>query len=375
MQFVHSRLSIGARLGLLAALFLAPIALLMGLFVTQSQEDVAFARSELGGTTYLTAVWSELVAAEEGGGANHARLSAAQAAFPARAQVQGAFTALRDAATPDDRVAAAAQLMVSVADQSNLTLDPDLDSFYAMDAVTVRLPALMLASERLRAAIVAPTEGETRAAALSSALDRFDGASGAVITSLNSAMDHNTSGQTRRVLAAETRALKATLARINAHGPALLAGAGGADDTLAALAAVDSLAPRLWTKTNAELARLLQARINGLNGKLLLDGAIVLVLLAASGLLAFLIARGMSERISRIVSAMERLARGDLDAQTPYLSDTNETGRIAAAVEVFKAAAVEKRRLEFHARQTEEAARAERARMAEQMASRFEADV
>ena len=57
-----------------------------------------------------------------------------------------------------DRLDAGKTLIGAVADGSNLTLDPDLDSFYAMDAATVRLPGMAVAAVALVKAAAEPGE-------------------------------------------------------------------------------------------------------------------------------------------------------------------------------------------------------------------------
>jgi methyl-accepting chemotaxis protein len=66
-------------------------------------------------------------------------------------------------------------------------------------------------------------------------------------------------------------------------------------------------------------------------------------------MLASAIARGLSRRIAAQVAVMERLAANDINVETPFLSDRNETGRIAAALAVFKDSLAERNRLQGQA--------------------------
>ena len=56
-----ARLSIGWRLWIIFALFLAPLSLLTYLFWTQSRGDIAFADKEIQGSHYLSEIWPQFV--------------------------------------------------------------------------------------------------------------------------------------------------------------------------------------------------------------------------------------------------------------------------------------------------------------------------
>ena len=60
-EAINTRLSIQARLILIGSLFVAPIALLVFLFVESALTDISFAGRELDGSTYLVNVWSGFI--------------------------------------------------------------------------------------------------------------------------------------------------------------------------------------------------------------------------------------------------------------------------------------------------------------------------
>jgi diguanylate cyclase (GGDEF)-like protein len=141
------------------ALLLIPIALLGYFFVQQSNNDIRFATKELTGVDYLRAVMPALAAittgddtlrstslesfakASEEHGRNLNTTALAQTLTLAL-QAQGApSVAARDQAI---------DLIGRIADQSNLILDPDLDSYYVMDIVALRLPEIMRLEAELR---------------------------------------------------------------------------------------------------------------------------------------------------------------------------------------------------------------------------------
>jgi methyl-accepting chemotaxis protein len=78
-----------------------------------------------------------------------------------------------------EQIAATTVLIAGVADASNLTLDPDLDTFYLMDIATTKAPTLMAAaSARLALASLPPTEEQTTEGAIQQV--RIDDAAAAI---------------------------------------------------------------------------------------------------------------------------------------------------------------------------------------------------
>jgi methyl-accepting chemotaxis protein len=378
MKFVHARLSIGARLGVLAGLFLIPIILLLWLFVQQSWKDISFAEHELRGAAYLEKVWPGLSSAARGEAPSaqvNAAIAAAAAEEDAVFRSGEASAALASAGTSTERVAASAALISAVADGSNLTLDPDLDSFYVMDAVTLRLPGLAQAAVDLNAAAAFQGPERQRIAMTAAALGQLRNTAAVAQASLSAGMKANADGTTSAALKAQSEALNVAVGNLATAAQAQIDSGTGpvslAEHELAVLSQID----QTWAASNAELTRLLQVRVKGFMGRLWLNLGLVAAFLAASGVLAALIARGMSGRINDLVGAMERLQRGDLGIQVPHRADTNETGRIAAAVESFKEAAIQKQRLEQDATQNERAAEEAKRRAALDLADRFEASV
>ena len=89
---------------------------------------------------------------------------------------------------------------------------------------------------------------------------------------------------------------------------------------------------------------------------------------------AFFLARAITVPVGRMTATMERLAEGDNEVEVPALGLTNEIGKMAGAVQVFKDNAIEKIRLEEEEKKAAEERKqreeAERQREAEENAER-----
>ena len=84
------------------------------------------------------------------------------------------------------------------------------------------------------------------------------------------------------------------------------------------------------------------------NATAILAGLSAISLMLAAGL-AFLVVRNAINPLARLTGLMEELSSGKLGIKVPFRERTDEIGSIANAVEVFRASAVERERLEKEA--------------------------
>ncbi|MDQ0390399.1 methyl-accepting chemotaxis protein [Labrys monachus] len=323
-----------------SATFLLPIALFAQLFVAQSNKDVTFAEKERDGVIYLQAVWPALQAAVAdperlgttadglvaGLDVSAVRFDAAMATVePGKALRTALAAAGHGGASAHDVADRAIALFAKIDDGSNLTLDPDLDSYYMMDSTTVKLPELVAAGRNLFDVVTAlpaePAVADTVSAAL--AAQRFSSAQRIHAGSLTSAISASTDGSLIRALDDG----REELARAAAHQ------------------AFQTAADRSWRDGSMELTRLLSVRIDGLLGnlyqKLAVAGAVCLLIFALVAAVAVSIDRG----IDRLVRRMQGLVDGDLVSEIPFGDHANELGRISHSVGVFRDALVGVERL------------------------------
>jgi methyl-accepting chemotaxis protein len=346
-------MTIGRRLILVCLLFLLPIAFLFFAIYRDKDELISFARKELAGVAYfdvLAATQQRIVAGEAGGGASAAADAVADAERrygPDMATAQPAaraVTALRktEAAPAPEASSALVDLIGKVADGSNLTLDPDLDSFYVMDATTGKIPSLIDGLAGL-AAIARSDAGKPTLDAEATALyliqeGRTTPLLDGLAASLASAFDGNPSGMTRTALQTRLATAKtAVTAAIEALHQAALVDRSKAAQAQALIApALDQLG-QLRGAGSAELARLLAQRIAGFRAQLLANLAIAFALFALAGGFALLaIQRATARPISAMAKGMHALAAGDLAMEIPGLGRRDEVGRMAEAMLVFR---------------------------------------
>lgn len=97
--------------------------------------------------------------------------------------------------------------------------------------------------------------------------------------------------------------------------------------------------------------------------------------LAIGALLAWLIGRGIANPVTAMTAAMGRLADGDLTVAIPAVGRTDEIGRMASAVQVFKDGMIESDRLKAEQATMEQRAQAEKKSAMVELANDFQAAV
>jgi C4-dicarboxylate-specific signal transduction histidine kinase len=230
-------------------------------------------------------------------------------------------------------------LIVRAADDSNLTLDPDIDTYYLQTIVTTKLPVWLSQLAQMRALFDgsapsgASTEGhkarfQVLEGVLQSTLDdtaneleaAFRGSSGASVKEA-------TGGAVATAIAASRSYLDVLRARMNDSG----ADDPDSDKLDHSFANAVVSATTAWTAIQKELDRLLQQRIDGLLAKLYGGLGLTGALGALSILVAYLTYRHIVNPLKRLeaVATKVRVTK-DYRLRIDHQSD-DEIGHLAAS--------------------------------------------
>jgi len=153
-------------------------------------------------------------------------------------------------------------------------------------------------------------------------------------------------------------------------GARIITGADG-DTVLSAHAPLDFMGTRWAVMAEIDGAEVL-APVDRLALTLAGIGVVILLVLAGLGIL---LGRGISRPIGRMTGAMTSLADGNLDATVPDTHRGDEVGRMAAALDQFKANAQEAERLRRERQEEDERMAEERRRTMQALADRFQETV
>ncbi|PKR87797.1 methyl-accepting chemotaxis protein [Pleomorphomonas diazotrophica] len=351
-------MSIRGKLAIVVVMLLLPLGLMSGLFVLQSKKDIAFADAELAGTGWLRQMWPSVISwASAPDSADETALGAAKSLaapdYPASVREAAGRLSL-SAKSPAEVGALFRDLATAAGNDSNLILDPDLDSFYVMDTVVVRLPDLitraaelgMLARDQSKLAvlddaargafIVLLGQIETDLSTIKASVEvaKKSNASGSVAAALDTPTASFVAGveafsKTANKIAADLRddALRAS---------ADIAGLAAANRTL--VTAADSY----WQKSADQLDELLKLRVSGFWTRMstMLGLALGIAVLAIAA--AVLLSRSIVHSISSLDAHIRELGDADIATELMEASRSDEVGQLARAVAYFRDRTIEK---------------------------------
>src|SRR5215471_4195747 len=361
---MFKNLRTSTKLTLLCAMFIISIAATTYSLVTEKQIAIAFARKELIGSKFLETLRSiydtvltgrpfNPLAPESDASARKMvdALTTAQSdaalALHTTEVVQDLSSALSrlgsihpvgDSANALDLLAKMQQLASRIGDDSNLTLDTDLDTYYLQNILVEQLPKLLGRLGELRvvtseAAGIATPSNETNAHVL--VLDGLiESATGEIKNKLTAAYRGNGDGSLKRAV----DSTYATLFSSTDTFVGSLKGSsvdGGANETNNAAfkreyEAVVSSANGAWAGSQSQLDRLLQLRIDQLLTKMILSLAMTGVLVGLSIVIAVMTYRHIVrplERLENVVSTVRETKNYDVRIHD---NTTNEIGRLAS---------------------------------------------
>ncbi|WP_049973724.1 methyl-accepting chemotaxis protein [Azospirillum sp. B4] len=371
--------SIAHTLGLTSLLFLVPVGYLLWALLAQQNIAIDFADKELVGNGYLRGLSAVELSVDRGlitgsaaalkdaateveglerrfGAGMESADLAASTAKALRIAATGAATG--NAATLASALKEVRALIARVGDKSNLILDPDLDSYYAMDLVLGKLPdALDRAADMAITAKASHANQGDDKVAFFVALGGLKAVADGIDASVASGYSGNADGSLKRGLDSSYKEA--------AHG---------LDDFIAAVqkapppdaqvhALMDTL-QRFNAAASAELDRLLQARIDGFRASqtrsLVITG---LLFILSIGAILMVTVRRVIRPLAGLTRAMDRLAGGDLEVAVPGAARADEVGAMARSMAVFKENAAKARILEARTAQENEAKLRRQARM------------
>jgi signal transduction histidine kinase/DNA-binding response OmpR family regulator/HPt (histidine-containing phosphotransfer) domain-containing protein len=376
---VMNRLTYPRKFALISLLFVMPLALVMGLLISEINSRIEFAQKEIQGIRYLRplrhlfehVLQSRALAHAYGNGKASLRpgligkqaeiaedlatLQAVEGELGDHLRTTSRHDALRENARflreklfrleAGDSDELHRQLLEEtrdlgayVGDTSNLILDPDLDSYYVMDAVLLGLSRgqdlLALASSLGQGVVTGKTptvKERTEFISLASLLRSNGEATG---RGLDVAFRNNPAANLKADLGPALRDyLVATDALLHAIDGDVIK-----PETIAIQPADYERLVResldanfsLWDRAAVNLEGLLQTRIDGLNRKKHLVEAFAAVMLLSVAYLLLAIYLGVLSTVRRLREASERMLGGSVD-QHVILETRDELGQVATA--------------------------------------------
>ncbi len=270
-------------------------------------------------------------------------------------------------------------MIAHAGDMSNLILDPDLDSYYTMDATLLALPQAMGRFGQIAASAtpivqsgVGSTEDKVTLANFATMMNEADVVR--TLADMDTAFneDANFFGESPSLKATVQPKLDAFKAAADATQASLLAlskdGASvPAATVLTQLADTQTASLALWETATDELDILLDKRIDSFSTNrsqtlTIALGAIVFAFCAFA-----YVVRTITYPLKQLREAMLKISDGELHLPVPCVHLRDELGSMAKTVEVFKENGIEARRLEAEKHKEQESKLARQKEMEERI--------
>ncbi len=353
------RLPVGRKLLLIYLLDLTAVIYVSGILIHEKFSFIDFARKEVAGNQYIATVRDTLLAlpapfaadavagaapgASAGGGAA-ARVREAEQAFGAgmrsddvsatyAAALEQAARSPRDAQTYATVVDAGRALITRLGNQSNLILDPDLDSYYTMSLVVLRFAELHeLLEKTTRRAIERSAAVGDRHDRLGTELLILEGQLDALAKAIESDYDEAFAAgppALKTGLAPTREALRRALADFRSS-PGGQAGDRSADATGRYRSAETALAGA-WREAATQLDGLVDARIDRLFSRMWLHLGTAAALLGVILSLVYFVASNIARPLRHLADVATEVSRtGDYSKRALH-ENTDEIGQLVTA--------------------------------------------
>jgi len=344
------RLSVGRKLMLIYLLDLCSVFYVAGILINEKYLAIDFARKELDGSAYAAVVSSTLLelartpvlsGAWVEGGMRHGFVETQRRLRDAQAQhgegVLAAETSQRYLQALEAGAATAMPeglaLLTRVVNQSNLILDPDLDSYYTMSVAMLRLPELLDVVHGLNRTLARDLGQESDRAAYLVLEGRLDAVTRGLASDFHEAYASGDPAL-RAALEPGEQGLLAAVERYRQQASRAAQARPSPEQRLALqqsqLALLDTL-QQDWERVTLELNRLLRQRIDHQYTRMGVHlGTALFLMLAILAIVSF-VARQIATPLSRLATVADHVRdSGDLRLTVDWHS-RDEIGRLVDA--------------------------------------------
>jgi len=275
-----------------------------------------------------------------------------------------------------DAIGKTTDLVSTLSDSSNITLDPDTDAYFVGDIIVNQTTNVLVQANALLNALKdaeddrlsTPDHKATieHKIAFAEAHDGLASSAGNVATELGKAVAGNADGSVKKNLENDAKALVAAVDQVNAAIKA-----ADAVNVRTAAAAVIKATNDLNNPLCDEMTALLKARNDGFHHVVMSRLAMVFALLLVGLFISLRMVKSITHPLRDISRLISRLAEGDLDVTLTGTDRHDEIGDIARATEVLRQNGIVARQ-QTAEQEKEQQAKEERARKIDQTLSVFD---
>jgi twitching motility protein PilJ len=248
-----------------------------------------------------------------------------------------------NAANPEDAfnshnllMAELKDLIVLVGDKSQLTLDPDLDTYYLMDSVIVQLPQTIDSTGQIRGLMIGGIASKALTATEQNLLNlefaqaqsslRKVNAGQRKAFDANAAVGGDLSAKQQQIEAESFKQGTVFIRKATGFNPAT----GSADQVFTEGNQTVDRMFALYDNSLTNLNELLQKRVNNFKSERNFILGLVAFIIALAAALAFIVFRNINQQVSSLSNLVKQIEVGNTDARAEVVSQ-DELGTLAAS--------------------------------------------
>jgi diguanylate cyclase (GGDEF)-like protein len=326
----------------LCILFLFPILTLTWLLLSQALDAIDFSNKEREGVAYIRAISPVMakVALNEPNN-NLDPLTKASTHYDKSTKTWEASTKFRISVTSSTNryyaMESGTELVRAVGDGSNLILDPDLDSYYLMDATVIQIPTLLNTVVKIDDAVVeGASDYEINRVYLRSAHQNLK-------KSIFQAISSNSSGYLSESILRDYANFSAAFDNFDTALNTLSEAQDGTPEKEAALTIAHNKAMDLVRHLHggnmrflSALDALIEQRVDRKWNTLFLSLLLSTFASVIAIWLALIISRRIADSVQKLSERIQTMARGDLKSPIPLQKNKDEIGQIARSLTTFR---------------------------------------
>ena len=367
-------LSLTKKLAIAISVFAFPVVLMGYFLVVEKDVLIEFTQEEIGGVDYIRSAQNALAVlasptstgAEYAAAATKVREAEEKDAGSLQATEKSrALSAILDEAAKGKSgvsgMSGATDLVSSLSDNSNITLDPDTDAYFVGDILGNQAPGVMTQAANLLSAaadLSKDTSNEDNVIAVAEARDGMMTSFGNLAADLKKAIKGNADGSVQSHLEADGKAVADAVETVVKASKS-----GNLSDLKSAVIRLTQGLTTLIGHADDEMNDLLKLRIAGFHQTIMDRLGIAIVFMLLGAFISIVVLRSITKPLGAVTGLMTRIAGGDLDLELPEKDRKDEIGSLITALKAFHDAAMAQKK----ARETERMHEEEQRRRAEKI--------
>lgn len=342
MVKILNNISVGKKIALSTAIFSIPILFMGSLILNEKEGAIEFAQKEIAGVQYLRPAQQALsiVTAEsvskERLPSIAGDLSKAEQLDAGNLSVTEKSKALADSllyGSSVDSISKTTALISAISDNSNITLDPDADTYFLGNIIVNHATGILVQTKNLVDAAnnLQFSQSDENKVAYALAKNAIATSSNSVVAELAKAINANADGSLKGVLQQEGTDIASSTDKL-----LKMAEAQNYTGLKVAASELQTKVNAFSAKASVEMERLLNARIDGFHKVEFKNIGLAAIFVLIGCFISWVVVRSIVKPLSRITSSLDELASGNYNIEISNQERNDEIGKLSQGLATLR---------------------------------------